>query len=263
MRVLSLLLHDVYERDASESGFAGPGADRYKLSVAELEAQLAAVGRVRRDRPILLSEPPTGAGATIPFAITVDDGGLSYYTAVADRLEARGWRGHCLVTTGFIGRRGFLDARHLRELRARGHVIGTHSVSHPPRFAACTRAQMLREWSDSRKTLQDILGEDVNVGSIPGGYFSRDVARAADAAGLKVLFTSEAHTRVRRIGGCRLIGRFAVRAGDRPEFSARLANLERFTLWREWAVWNGKKAAKFVLGADYPRLVEWAIRAGR
>ena len=47
------------------------------------------------------------------------------YTRVADRLEALGLRGHCFVSTDFIGERGFLTAAQIRELDARGHIFGT------------------------------------------------------------------------------------------------------------------------------------------
>lgn len=259
-RLLSLLLHDVYKRDYAESGFSRPGANRYKLTVAEFEAQLAGIAQARGDRPILLPAASIRKRKRTPFAVTVDDGGISYYTIVADRLERRGWRGHCLVTTGFIGRPGFLEARHLRELHARGHLIGTHSVSHPARFAACTWERMMHEWTDSRRALQDILGADVTVGSVPGGYFSGRVARAAHAAGLKVLFTSEPETRVRRVGACAVVGRYTIRAGCRPVFAGEIASLRHSTLLREWAAWNVKKVAKYVLGSSYRRLAGWAAR---
>src|SRR5689334_12911833 len=218
-RVLSLLLHDVYRRERSESGFAGAAADRYKLSVAQLDAQLSGLAAALDAPPVLVGAPEGEAPAGVPVAITVDDGGVSYYTTVAPRLESLGWRGHCLVTTGFIGRRGFLDAGQIRELHARGHCIGTHSVTHPQRFALCSTGQLLREWSDSRKALQDVLGADVTVGSVPGGSFSRRVAETAGAAGLRTLFTSEPQVRVGRVGSCAVLGRFTLRAGSRLDLA--------------------------------------------
>ena len=41
---------------------------------------------------------------------------------VADELEQMGWRGHFFITSDWIGRRGFLTAGQIRELRRRGHV---------------------------------------------------------------------------------------------------------------------------------------------
>src|SRR5690606_31235253 len=119
------------------------------------------------------------------------DGGESYYTAIAERLERRGWTGHCFVSTNFIGQRGFLDRRQIRALADRGHVIGSHSASHPARFSALPYGDMVSEWSRSRQILEDILARTVDVASVPGGYFSPAVARAAQEAGIRVLFTSE------------------------------------------------------------------------
>ena len=44
MHTVSLLFHDVFVSDPSESGFSSRGADRYKLPVREFEAQLSALG---------------------------------------------------------------------------------------------------------------------------------------------------------------------------------------------------------------------------
>jgi peptidoglycan/xylan/chitin deacetylase (PgdA/CDA1 family) len=251
--VLSLLFHDVYARDPSESGFSGPAALRYKLTVQEFDAQLAGLARIRDDRPILLPQLPAGDGR-MPFTITVDDGGVSFYTTIAERLEERGWRGHCLITTSCIGQRAFLNILQIRELHRRGHIIGTHSVSHPSRFSACGWDDMVSEWLESRKALADILGDDVIVASVPGGYFSRRVADAAREAGLSVLFTSEPETRVRMVKGCRVMGRFTIRYGCHADFAARLARLDRSVHLREWFTWNTKKVLKAFLGRAYVRL---------
>src|SRR5438876_863848 len=62
MHLVSLLFHDVYRSDPSESGFCSPGADRYKLTVERFAAQLDGVA---------------AACDAFPFLITVDDGGVS------------------------------------------------------------------------------------------------------------------------------------------------------------------------------------------
>lgn len=242
-RALALLYHDIYAADPGESGFAALGAQHYKIPLREFESQLARLSAVEASTPLLL---------------TVDDGGVSFYTEVAKRLEARGWRGYCFMTTDWIGRKGFLDAAQLRELHARGHMIGSHSVSHPPRFASLAPVEMLREWSDSRKVLQDILGADVDCASVPGGYFSRRVAVAARAAGFTRLFTSEPERRVRDVMGCEVYGRYTLRRGAAADLPARLARGEAAALWTAWLAWNGKKSLKAVLGTSYPKLARFA-----
>jgi peptidoglycan/xylan/chitin deacetylase (PgdA/CDA1 family) len=253
MRIVSLLFHDVYESDPRESGFRSPAADRYKLSVPDFEAQLD--GLVERRIP----DP----GSRIPAVITVDDGGVSYYTAVADRLEAAGLRGHCFVTTDFIGERGFLTSQQLRELDERGHVVGTHSASHPARFSALTGPDMRREWSESRQRLEDIVGHAVTVGSVPGGYFSRAVAEAAADAELRTLYTSEPTTRPSIVEDCRVLGRFTIRRGHPRDMTRRFASGSPWARCGAWVRWNAKAVVKPMLGASYSRVADWILEPNR
>ena len=246
MPLVSLLFHDVYETDPRDSGFASAAADRYKLPIADFDAQLAGLAALPEDS----------------FRITVDDGGVSYYTHLADRLEARGWRGHCFMTTDFIGTQGFLDAAQIRELDARGHVIGSHSASHPARFSTLTAEQMRGEWSRSRAVLEDILGHAVEVASVPGGYFSSAVARSADEAGLRTLFTSEPMTRLGAENRCALAGRFTIRRGHPADIARKFVEPAPWTRGAAWATWNAKGIVKPLLGTTYMRVADWLLASG-
>jgi peptidoglycan/xylan/chitin deacetylase (PgdA/CDA1 family) len=265
MRTVSLLFHDVYATDPRESGFASPAADRYKLSVQQFDAQLAGLAQVRADAPVLVQELSGGLkasgyqGAHIPLLLTVDDGGVSYYTLVADRLEARGWKGHCFVSTNAIGTRGFLSASQLRELDRRGHVIGTHSASHPARFSACEPAHMREEWARSRMVLEDLLGHKVEIASVPGGYYSRRVAHSARDAGLRVVFTSEPITASHDEAGTLVIGRFTLRRGHPTDRAGLLAHRAPWARYQEWASWRAKGLVKPLLGPLYSPTADWLL----
>jgi peptidoglycan/xylan/chitin deacetylase (PgdA/CDA1 family) len=274
MRAISLLFHDVYETSPDESGFVSAAADRYKLPLADFDQQLEGVAQVRSDAPAVVAgsasrhpahtaPDPTvwggSRGADPPFLITVDDGGVAYHTLMADHLERRGWRGHCFVSTDLIGRRGFLDAAQIRELDARGHVIGTHSASHPARFSALPVEAMVREWASSRTVLEGILGHDVTVASVPGGYFSPTVARAAATAGIRVLFTSEPVTSIHAVAGCTVIGRFTIRRGDPADAAQRLVIPAPWARSTAWVTWNAKGLVKPLLGPSYRRIADWVF----
>jgi len=274
MHAVSLLFHDVYAADPRESGFASDAADRYKLSAADLDAQLRGIASVRGDMPLLATELTGGLEASAcrsanlkasghpsqnPFLITVDDGGVSYYTMLADRLEALGWRGHCFVSTDAIGSRGFLDAAQIRELDARGHVIGSHAASHPNRFSACSADRMRQEWARSRQVLEDLLGHEVVVASVPGGYYSRTVAHTARDMGLRMLFTSEPITAIHDEQGCSVLGRFTIRRGDAPSTAQRLVLPAPSARWSAWARWNAKGLVKPLLGPAYMRAADFVL----
>ena len=91
------------------------------------------------------------------WMITFDDGGASALLA-GEELARRSWRGHFFIATDLIGRPGYLDWDGVRAVAEMGHVIGSHSCSHPDRMAACTWDQLMDEWSGSAAILAEELG---------------------------------------------------------------------------------------------------------
>lgn len=243
-RAITLLYHDVTVPGAfGSSGFTDPLADTYKLTVSDFVAHLDAVAAARSDPPALVTDPASGDA---PWLIAFDDGGVSALHPTADLLEARGWRGHFFITTGRTGRPGFLDAAGVRDLAARGHVVGSHTVTHPARMAELDEAALRREWRDSRGALEDVLGGPVTVASVPGGLYASHVARAAAAEGITILFNSEPTVRPRAVGGCLVLGRYGFKTNTPPREAARLAAGDSLLRATHWVTWNGKKAIKTV-----------------
>ena len=248
--IISLLYHDVVPPGQfGVSGFPGDDADIYKLDQPEFESHLEAIER-SSSRPGVTALHRADAGLDArALLFTFDDGGASAL-ATATLLETRGWRGHFLVTTDYIGKHGFLTAENILELHQRGHVVGSHSCSHPSRMSHCPRAQLEREWKESVRVLSDIMGEKARVASVPGGYYSRGVAEAAAASGIEVLFNSEPTSRVERVDNCLVVGRYSIVRGDSSATAARLACGDWRPRLRQFLVWNAKKVAKR-LGGNY------------
>lgn len=262
MNAVTLLYHDAAEAENPDgSGFPGAGPAVYKLTPAEMAAHfdaLAAAG-FRPGSALSLLDAPNDR-ARQPAFITFDDGGVSA-VRIAALLEAHGWIGHFFVTTGYIGRASFLDAEGIRELDRRGHVIGSHSQSHPPRMSALKPEQLRREWSAGVETLAGILGRPVCVASVPGGYYSRAVAEAADAAGIRVLFTSEPVKIAATVGKCLVLGRFSITRGMSPERAVALSVSGRSAAQlRQYLAWNLKKVVKTVGGEQYLQLRRYLLR---
>lgn len=255
MRIIALEYHDVVgDGSWDESGFGGPAAATYKLTVARFDEHLRALQRI--GCRITTSIADARAGETPPVVLTFDDGGSGYAAHAADLLERHGWRGCVFMTTGWIGRPGFLTASDLRSLHERGHVIGTHSRGHPVRMSALPKPAIHEEWRTSVADLEDTLSTPVRVGSVPGGYHSRAVAEAAAAAGLTTLFTSEPESTARWVNGCAVIGRYTIRQGDSGAYAARLVGRSPRARAVQWARWNAKKLAKAAGGTAYLRLRE-------
>lgn len=240
------MYHDVVENgDYAASGFPGPGADRYKLDRLEFERHLRAIHEAVGDQPVVL---------------TFDDGGVSAHERIAGMLEGFGWRGHFFVTTGWIGKAGFLNAAQIRELEQRGHVLGSHSASHPVRMSQIPWDRMVSEWRDSLETLAAIVGHPVECASVPGGYYSRQVAQAAAQAGIRTLFTSEPTDRVQKVDSCQVLGRYVVQRGMGPEWSAGFAAGRTLPRFRQALLWKTKQAAKALSGGLYLRAREAILK---
>lgn len=249
---ITLEYHDIIEgSDFGNSGFPGAASASYKLSAQEFAAHLRAVttaGSVLT--PHAAFTAPTQTRAII---LTFDDGGVSAIASAAPLLEAAGCRGVFLITSDYIGRDSFLTPADLRELHERGHVVGSHSSSHPIRMAACTRDQLAREWHDSTAALGDMIGTAIDTASVPGGYFSRAVAETAAEAGIRFLFTSEPTTRVVAINGCRVIGRYTLRRWHQANVAASLVAPSSPARSAQWLRWNTLKLVKRLGGASYLR----------
>lgn len=246
MKALALMYHDVVENgNYSASGFPGPGSDRYKLDRFEFEQHLRAIREAIGSQTALL---------------TFDDGGVSAHERIAGMLEEFGWCGHFFIATNWIGQPGFLNAAQIRELDGRGHVVGSHSSSHPVRMSQIPWDRMVSEWRDSRELLAKIVGHPVEFASVPGGYYSRKVAQAAAQVGIRTLFTSEPTARVDMVDGCQVIGRYVVQRGMGPEWSAGFAAGRLMPRFRQALLWKTKQVAKALSGGLYLRAREAILK---
>jgi peptidoglycan/xylan/chitin deacetylase (PgdA/CDA1 family) len=226
------MYHDVVE---------DKGADVYAIGPRRFHEHLDAIDR-----------PPATADsfASGDWMITFDDGGSSAL-AVGEELARRSWRGHFFIATDVVGSPGFLDWDGVRAVAGMGHLIGSHSCSHPDRMADLTWEQLLDEWTRSAAVLADQLGGPVATASVPGGLYSNSVGRAAAAAGYTSLFTSLPSQQLASVEGCRLIGRWAIRR-DTSAGQAAAAAAGRPLPWaRQRAAWRLRGIVKTVAGQRY------------
>jgi peptidoglycan/xylan/chitin deacetylase (PgdA/CDA1 family) len=203
------MYHEITD-DPSSSGFQRRGARPYTCSRRTFARHLdliADAGYIPALVPWLDLSAPRRR-----LLLTFDDGGRSALDA-SEELARRGWSAHFFVVTARLGTTGFLDSSALHDLHAAGHLVGTHSHTHPDIFRQLPYHEMLTEWRESRDRLEQILGVRCAVGSLPGGDLSAEVAASATEAGLDALFTSEPSLRPWRENENAgwLLGRIAVR----------------------------------------------------
>jgi peptidoglycan/xylan/chitin deacetylase (PgdA/CDA1 family) len=253
-QVAAFAYHEVTD-DSAAAGFQRPGARPYKHGRATFARHLDAIARGPQ-RPELVTELDlTRPGRHV--LLTFDDGGKSALH-IGDALAARGWKGHFFIVTGLIGTRTFLSGQEIRYLRSTGHVVGSHSETHPDIFREQPLARMVEEWRVSRDRLAQLLGEPCGTASVPGGDSSPLVHQSAAVAGLAYLFTSEPVLAPTQVDGCWILGRFV------PKVRTSAGRIGELAQFRGWAsarlVRQLKGLARTALPALYREYVYYTTR---
>lgn len=249
MRAITIGYHDVLDERRASQGIISPPVTVYTLEQQHFRDHLQFIEQ--RKVPIRTIQRLCTWGGGVPVFMTFDDGAVGAYTCSAGALEQRQWRGHFFITTDWIGRPGYMDCKQIRELHDRGHVIGSHSCSHPERMSHLSGDELVREWKESCAILSGILGTSVKVASVPGGYYSRKVALAAAAAGIEVLFNSEPTSGTAVVGGCLVLGRYCIQRHTPPEVSGAIAAGRLWPRWQQSVLWGTKKILKALAGESY------------
>ena len=142
-----LMFHDVYRDSFSESGFQSAGANHYKITEALFVEQLDSL-------------------SVLPLTWTFDDGGASSYSVIAPLLEQYNLKGHFFIVTDRIGSEGFLSTNQIRDLYNRGHIIGSHSRSHPENLKSLSYEERKKEWTESVLLLNSLIESQINENDI-------------------------------------------------------------------------------------------------
>jgi peptidoglycan/xylan/chitin deacetylase (PgdA/CDA1 family) len=122
-------------------------------------------------------------------ALTFDDGLVDNVETLAPLLQEEGAPATVFVVSGWLGRphrsvpwTRIMTESELGELRATGVEIGAHSVSHPD-LSSLAYDDALEELAGSRKQLESVLGEPVQLAAYPYGRANAETVRACRDAG--------------------------------------------------------------------------------
>jgi peptidoglycan/xylan/chitin deacetylase (PgdA/CDA1 family) len=222
----------------------------YTLSRREFAGHLKAIQRRSEDSRVAIVSMDSSPG-TRDILITFDDGAAGGYQCAAPELEKLGWRGHFFVVTDWIGREGYFSRNDIVDLHNRGHVIGSHTCSHPERMSQLNWGELMREWGVSCSVLSDILGVPITTASVANGYSSRQVELTAEACGIRHLFTSKPTARIVVRGGIQVLGRYSIQATTPAEVAAAIAAGAVLPRLKQAAFWTIKDAVKSVAGSNY------------
>ncbi|MDO4763451.1 MAG: polysaccharide deacetylase family protein [Flavobacteriaceae bacterium] len=192
-----LLYHEVADK-ATDSGFQNKDNFPYIHSVAQFE----------RDLNVVL-EQKEKAPAEVVFSF--DDGGVSNLRS-AEMLHNAGQVAYFFITTSKIGSSShFLNKEEIRKIRNQGHIVGSHSHTHPMIFKNLSYAQMLEEWKVSKSILEEVLKEEITTCSIPGGDSDSKTYESALESGFLRVFDSEPIIKRRMLGEMEIWGRISIK----------------------------------------------------
>lgn len=181
--MLFFLYHDIIF-DTSLTGFQANSAAKYKISKEIFEKHLQAISN--SNHSFWNGKDDQNENS---ICLTFDDGGISNLKT-ASLLEKYNARGIFFIVTDLINKEGFLSSDQIFNLCARGHWIGSHSKTHPDRMAFVSKNELFFEWSNSKKTLDNIIKNPIKACSVPGGSISKNVINEAGKAGYRFLFNS-------------------------------------------------------------------------
>ena len=122
-------------------------------------------------------------------ALTFDDGLVDNAETLAPLLAEEGVPATVFVVSGWLGRphrsvpwTRIMNEAELGELRATGVEIGAHTISHPD-LSELSYETALEELAGSKRQLEAVLGEPVEVAAYPYGRANEETVRACRDAG--------------------------------------------------------------------------------
>jgi peptidoglycan/xylan/chitin deacetylase (PgdA/CDA1 family) len=188
--------------------------------------------------------------------ITFDDGHVSNLEYAVPALLERGLKARFFITAGWTGSApGYMGAGELRALHSAGQFVGAHGWSHTL-LTHCSSEQLRNELRRPKRTLEDILGVEIDTMSLPGGRYNRKVLEACQAEGYKVIYTSIPKAEVTPLGTT--VGRLNILRGMKVDWLKDLLLEKNETLLSLERQYQMKSALRTLLGDSlYERL--WAV----
>ncbi len=248
-KICTLMYHDVYQHDKTESGINIDSALSYKISASLFEKQIKAIREYIDDHQIEESS----------IRLSFDDGGVSFLTVIAPILEKYGFRGYFFIATGFLNTEGFLNDEQVVELHKRGHFIGSHSHTHRQMMNTLSKEELITDWKSSIDCLERLIQQPIKIASLPNGFCSSDILNVLEELGIEVVYTSFPMDIPAKRGNLKLLGRYGIKDGMNEGKVLQIAFNPLTKAWIKMKklVLNG---AKSLLGRQYIKIREFLYK---
>lgn len=226
-----------------------PGYVRYIVSEADFKSQMKWLKEQGWKGCSVTQALP---GASSPsVVITFDDGAETDLITAAPILKDAGFGATFYITTGFLGKPGYMTHSQVRKLADLGFDIGCHSATHP--YLSDLPEERLRsEILDPKLQLEQIIGRAVESFSCPGGRWNARVVEITRESGYRSMATSQTKANSAKTDPFGL-GRVAVMRDTPLPVFQRLCSGRG--LWKLQMAELARSSAKSLLGnSGYDRL---------
>jgi peptidoglycan/xylan/chitin deacetylase (PgdA/CDA1 family) len=184
------------------------------------------------------------------IVITFDDGNYSDYSIAFRVLKRYSFVATFFVTVGRIGTRDCLDWDHLKEMIDGGMSVQSHSLNHLF-LSDLSKDHLRQELCESKNILEGKLSLPVHFISLPGGFYSRQVLKAAQGAGYKGVATSRPG--LNSLGGLegkfKLYKRFVITRRTRMDRFQEIVHAHLLSNAKSRVLYQLKATAQKVLGS--------------
>jgi peptidoglycan/xylan/chitin deacetylase (PgdA/CDA1 family) len=199
--IVSILMYHYV--DASPPA-VGPYADGLTVRTADFEAEMAILESGGYHTVSFDQVWQAMAGRTPlpskPVLLTFDDGGRDNYTVAFPILKRHGLVATFFVITNAVGTNPqSMTWAQLREMKAAGMTIGSHTKRHPD-LRTISPDRLWDELAGSRAVIEAELGAAPDVLSYPSGRFTAKIAKLASTAGYRMAVTTRWGRTVRAAG---------------------------------------------------------------
>jgi peptidoglycan/xylan/chitin deacetylase (PgdA/CDA1 family) len=164
-----------------------PGYIRYVVSVSEFRSQMD--GLAREGWHVKNASQAMQSFGNKSVCITFDDGCETDLLFAAPILKDLGLGATFYITTGFVGKSGYMSGAQVRSLSALGFELGCHSLTHPY-LTDIDGARLQVETAAAKDQLEQIAGVPIEHFSCPGGRWNPSVIKAVKEANFRTMATS-------------------------------------------------------------------------
>ena len=189
-KIVYLMYHELELPERSPCD-PDPGYVRYVVSAADFKSQINWLKETGW-KGLSVRQALAGVNSS-SVVITFDDGAETDLIAATPILKNASFGATFYITTGFLGKPGYLNHSQVRELADNGLDIGCHSATHPY-LSDLPDEGLKSEILDPKIQLEQIIGHAVENFSCPGGRWNARVAEVTRESGYRSMATSQARS---------------------------------------------------------------------